>query len=227
MKVRATLMAVATAIALSGAPHPVPITIYGASQEYTAKVAKWYDEAPQALRSKINPLLMTFDNTHTLATLYTSWGFMSAQNAAQYRGSAVLGVARYEPGTKKTYLALVERKDLGLEDERARRVVIHEMAHLYDHTAGELSSKIEFKKAYDQDKKEAVVFWKQSDQKTRDDIDLYSHYLGKPTEAFAEAVARVIYPPTNEIDRNNFAQHLFPRVTAIIKARLKQDGIIQ
>jgi hypothetical protein len=74
MKVRATLMAVATAIALSGTANAVPITIYGASQEYTAKVAKWYDEAPQALRSKINPLLMTFDNTHTLATLYTSWG---------------------------------------------------------------------------------------------------------------------------------------------------------
>src|SRR6476469_1742828 len=49
--------AVATAIALMGTANAVPITIYGASQEYTAKVAKWYDEAPQALRSKINPLL--------------------------------------------------------------------------------------------------------------------------------------------------------------------------
>jgi hypothetical protein len=55
-------------------------------------------------------------------------------------------------------------------------------------------------------------------------LEAYSHYLIMPSEAFAEASARVLLPPSYEIDRHSF-ETIFENTFALVKARLIKEGI--
>ena len=216
--------------------HAVPVTIYGSTVKYANEVSKYYDEAPPTFRNKIGSVIViTFDNVPTLTTLYMAWGLLNAQEATQMRGGNLAGLARYTYDTRKGFLAMIQPPEAAnVTSERSRRVVVHEMAHLYDFSNGgmragpngAISQNPAFKKVFDADKQAALALWKRSSKQDRDEVDYYSHYLETPKEAFAEAVARILFPPTNEIDRDNFANTLFPRVMVAVKARLAADGII-
>src|SRR5262249_6646986 len=52
----------------------------------------------------------------------------------------------------------------------------------------------------------------------------YEHYMEDPAEAFAEAGARLVLPPSKETDRTNF-EFVFPRVTKYMQVTLRRAGI--
>ena len=216
--------------------YAVPVTIYGSTVKYANEVSKYYDETPLTFRNKIGSVIViTFDNTYNLTALYTAWGLLGTQEAAQVRGGNIAGLARYTYDTRKGYLAMIQPPEgYNQTPDRLRRVVAHEMAHLYDFSnggtragpKGSISESPVLKKAFDADKQAALALWKRSSKQDREEVDYYSHYLRSAKEAFAEAVARVLFPPSNEIDRDNFTNTLFPRLMVVVKARLAADGII-
>ena len=214
--------------------HAVPVSICGSTVKFANEISKHYDETPPAFRNKIGSVVViTFDNTYNLSTLYTAWGLIAASEAPQYRGSKLAGLAKYRYDNRKGYLAMVQPPE-SVNSESLRIVVVHEMAHLYDFSNGgtragpngAISESAAFKQAFNADKQAALALWKRSSKQDREEIDYYSHYLEAPKEALAEVVARILFPPSNEIDRDNFANTLFPRVMRAMKARLAADGIV-
>jgi hypothetical protein len=128
--------------------------------------------------------------------------------------------------TNKTFIGIVKQKG-EVTDGENKRTNFHEMAHLYDFYGKKtnLSDQPWFKRAFDADKKEALTLWK-SRKEYRAEIDSYEHFLRVPKEAFAEAVARVLLPPSTKADRDNVEKALFPNVMTVIKVKLGEDGII-
>ena len=132
----ATLVAVVYAVPA----HAVPVTIYGSTVKYANEVSKYYDETPPTFRNKMGSVIViTFDNIPTLTTLYTAWGLMDARDATQYRRRKPCRPrqihVRHPQG-----LPCNDPTARSVNSEKVRRVVVHEMAHLYDFSNGGISA---------------------------------------------------------------------------------------
>jgi hypothetical protein len=194
------------------------------SLQFAQTVAGMYDRAPAALRARVGtPVVYVTDIPSFKRMPYNSKEAFSKDTV--FYGQAVRNV-----GTPVGRLVFIAKNVMRLDAEEQFRVVLHEMVHLYDFERKVDKSQApafvaEFKKdiAYIKD-----VLRSSSERKEYDDIKIalaYSHYMDAPKEAFAEAGARLISPPSNQHDRRNFFV-MFPNTTRYVYEMFAREGIV-
>jgi hypothetical protein len=191
-------------------------------ETFARSVSQMYDGTPAQLRARVgNPTVFAV-NLETLRK-------MPLVDKAAFRDDVrFYGQANRILGKSVSRLVFVEKSMSALSAEHQYRVVLHEMMHLYDFEVNPEKSKAKaFVAAFQKDKAKVTAYLKGNDvsEDDRRIVLAYAHYLEAPKEAFAEAGARLISPPTNQNARENFFA-IFANVTAYVEAQLRKDGIV-
>jgi hypothetical protein len=129
---------------------------------------------------------------------------------------------------KKPFFAFVYGNMKSGSKESKRRVVAHEMMHALDYEFLKVSASPEFKAELDKDMNYVKnVQSKATGEKRKSNAKILENndYYMTPIEAFAEAGARAIFPPSNTHNRENFAK-IFKNVLAYTRAKLIAEKII-
>jgi hypothetical protein len=181
-----------------------------ASVAFQSKVKQWYEEAPLALQKAIlKPRVAVYavaDLDEIRAVNSRVYAYMKG------RGDMVtMAFAWKRPGQLPS-LTFVEASMSQASDERQHRVVLHEMMHIYDFSGRTKSKDPIFLSSFKADMADTKKFLETASESDRERLGRYEHYMEAPTEAFAEAGARLLLPPSNEANRACF-EFVFPRVT--------------
>jgi len=97
--------------------------------------------------------------------------------------------------------------------------------HIYDFIGQTKSNEPIFLSNFQYDMADIKKFLKTASESDRELASMYKHYMEARNEAFAEAGARLMLPPSNEADCANF-EFVFPRVTQYVQVTLRRAGII-
>ena len=193
-----------------------------ATVAFQTKVKHWYEEAPLALQRAIWKPRVAVYAVADMAELRAL-----NPRAADMKGRddvLLMGFARTRAGQVPS-LTFVEASMSQAPDERQHRVVLHEMMHVYDVIGRTKSNDPIFLSNFKADMADIKKYLKTASASDRERASKYEHYMEEPAEAFAEAAARLLLPPSKEADRTNF-EFVFPRVTKYMQLTLKKAGII-
>jgi hypothetical protein len=231
------LLAATAALALNASAQAIEVEYYGGTEEFAKQVANCYDKAPPALLAYIEkpiPRVVVAKDFDTLVKLdgvygFTA-GFLKQHSNSNFSGLAMHGSAK--SGVLRS-LSFVESHHTTPKfvEHYTCKVVMHEIMHLYDFSYGndkaEKSDAPEFQKAFKEDVAHINMMLKKNpkDKELKKDIGMFSHYMGRAKEAFAEAGATIVYFH-DDARWYEMMSVLFPQVMTLVKAELVKDKII-
>lgn len=132
--------------------------------------------------------------------------------------------SRYKP-----FFAFVHDNMQLQSAESKQRIVAHEMMHALDYEVLKVSMSQEFKAEFDKDmnniKKIQGKATGEQHKTNAKVLQVFAYYLAKPEEAWAEAAARAIFPPSNTKDRDNF-EKILKNVVAYARAKLIAEKLV-
>jgi hypothetical protein len=217
--------------AVSSPAYAVDVKYWGANVDFVQKLAAWYEEVPEALKKRMyDAQILVVKDKKTLAEALR-WNKAPNSDVAKFsaakRGFIGIAYIGVPSGVQQRSLVFIQDEMMRESEYWQQKSVLHEMMHLFDggparpapHTY--MSEGAEFREIWEADKKD----WLKSDPRYK---PILEYYFSDPTEAFADAGARLIVPVTDK--RHELNDKLFKtylrRSIVYVRGVLLEHGML-
>jgi hypothetical protein len=128
---------VAAAIAVAILPSPVSaveVFNYGASADFGRKIGRYYESAPEWLKDNIGSARVTVvGDMASLEEVFREYGVQAnAILSFKSKGTAAMALPGWPPYSRTRAIVIFQPATAGPPEQWQRRVVYHEMMHLFD-----------------------------------------------------------------------------------------------
>jgi hypothetical protein len=213
---------VAAAIAVAILPSPVSaveVFNYGASADFGRKIGRYYESAPEWLKDNIGSARVTVvGDMASLEEVFREYGVQAnAILSFKSKGTAAMALPGWPPYSRTRAIVIFQPATAGPPEQWQRRVVYHEMMHLFDLRPTfnkAITNTPSFNNAYLANRQRYDSAFEKATPERKAFLKEYIGYFANdPKEAFAEAGARIILP----VGKESYFDTIFQEVNAYVR----------
>jgi len=238
-------LAYAAAFAAALSPPALAVEVFTNSDPvYARQIWSWYEAAPTALKTRMqNPKVVVIKDNATVPQFRKALNMTPGDVTKYSKPGAFIGIAiKGVPGTQPRSIVFIEAGMKADSPYWQRKSVLHEMMHLFDGDPRIPNRRdgryVQF--GYHSDAPAFIAAWK-ADQRDHEatlarlspaDATVIKpwtkYYFSDPTEAFAEAGARMLIAaetPREKMQEEHFFS-VFKRTSAYVEKMLLDASVL-